>query len=68
MRDIIGYKELTEQQKVKINTLKLAEKEILKMLLEILDDKTLPENKWRAEAFLGMEMAFMCAVRAIANP
>ena len=68
MSDIIGYKELTEQQKIKINTLKLAEKEILKLLFEILGARACNESKWGRIAFENIEIGFMSAVRQITYP
>lgn len=68
MSGIIGYRELTEKEKTDINTLKLAEKEVLKLLFQILGARACNEQKWARMAFEKIEIGFMAAVRAIAYP
>lgn len=64
---IKGYRELTEEEKTRINTLKEMEKD----LLAVLDaTKNIPDINQRslALAVTNIQQGFMWAVRAIARP
>lgn len=67
MTDIKGYKPLSEEQKVWMNSVKEVEARAL-WLLQVLNTETGMDKRWLAIARTNLELGFMAAVRSIAQP